>query len=195
MEKAEQVYLAFDNHLSTIPQYVLISFLSTNTLDTEINCQTPLKCDLKTPTQFAGLVWLPAFFPHVFGVYITIVLLGKYPRYAWLVAAIGLTLEGVSCLFLPQWLNFWWITFWLCIICFGVAMIDTALLPLLGYFCLFIYIFILFCFNIVFYSFLCFTRVKVNPHAMIQTSFKPSAFFLLKTNLSSRAGVCTYVCM
>ena len=43
-----------------------------------------------------GLVWLPSFLPHVGGVYMTVKLAQKYPNYQWLMAAVGLSVEGIS---------------------------------------------------------------------------------------------------
>lgn len=80
-----------------------------------------------------GLIWLPAFFPHVLGVYLTVVMMRKYPAYPWLMAAAGLVMEGLSCFFLPFSPNYWVLIIPLCVICFGIALIDTALLPMLGY--------------------------------------------------------------
>lgn len=80
-----------------------------------------------------GIIWLPAFFPHIAGVYTTVKLADKYPRYQWLIAAIGLVLEGLSCLMVPFCTSFWSLIIPISIICFGVAQIDTAILPTLGY--------------------------------------------------------------
>ncbi|XP_069176574.1 vesicular acetylcholine transporter [Procambarus clarkii] len=80
-----------------------------------------------------GMIWLPAFFPHVAGVVLTVKLSRKYPNYQWLMAACGLALEGVSCFFLPFATNYWVVMIPICTICFGIALIDTALLPTLGY--------------------------------------------------------------
>lgn len=80
-----------------------------------------------------GLIWLPAFFPHVLGVYLTVKMCKKYPRYQWLVAATGLTLEGISSIFVPFSTNFWFLILPLSGICFGIAQVDTSLLPMLGY--------------------------------------------------------------
>ena len=46
---------------------------------------------------------------------------------------IGLVLEGVSCFFIPFTGNFFVLMLPICIICFGIALIDTALLPMLGF--------------------------------------------------------------
>lgn len=80
-----------------------------------------------------GMIWLPAFVPHVLGVYSTVRLADKYPRYQWLIAAIGLVLEGVSCLMVPFCSSFWSLIIPISLICFGLALIDTAILPTLGF--------------------------------------------------------------
>lgn len=80
-----------------------------------------------------GMIWLPSFFPHVAGVVLTVKMASKYPSYQWLIASIGLGIEGVSCFFLPFCPNYWLVMLPICSICFGIALIDTALLPLLGH--------------------------------------------------------------
>lgn len=80
-----------------------------------------------------GMIWLPAFVPHVLGVYSTVKLADKYPKFQWLIAAIGLVLEGVSCLMVPFCTSFWSLIVPISVICFGVALIDTAILPTLGF--------------------------------------------------------------
>lgn len=80
-----------------------------------------------------GMIWLPAFFPHVFGVIITVKMARRYPQHQWRMAAFGLALEGASCLFLPFITSYQVLTIPICVICFGIALIDTALLPTLGY--------------------------------------------------------------
>ena len=80
-----------------------------------------------------GMIWLPSFFPHVAGVVVTVKLAKKHPDLQWVLAAAGLALEGVSCFFLPFCTNYWMVMLPICTICFGIALIDTALLPLLGH--------------------------------------------------------------
>ena len=53
-----------------------------------------------------GLIWLPAFFPHVAGVVLTVQMAKNYPEWQWFLALVGLTLEGVSCFFLPFSANY-----------------------------------------------------------------------------------------
>ena len=45
----------------------------------------------------------------------------------------GLVLEGVSCFLIPFTGNFFVLMLPICVICFGIALIDTALLPMLGF--------------------------------------------------------------
>ncbi|KAG5899422.1 hypothetical protein JTB14_033615 [Gonioctena quinquepunctata] len=80
-----------------------------------------------------GIIWLPAFFPHVFGVIITVKMAKKYPHYQWLMAAGGLALEGLCCFIIPFANSYVFLMIPICGICFGIALIDTALLPTLGY--------------------------------------------------------------
>lgn len=80
-----------------------------------------------------GMIWLPAFFPHVFGVIITVKMARRYPQHQWRMAAFGLALEGLSCFIIPFCTSYKMLMLPICIICFGIALIDTALLPMLGY--------------------------------------------------------------
>ncbi|CAO1429113.1 unnamed protein product [Diamesa hyperborea] len=80
-----------------------------------------------------GMIWLPAFFPHVFGVIITVKMARRYPQHQWRMAAFGLALEGLSCFIIPFSSSYKMLMIPICIICFGIALIDTALLPTLGY--------------------------------------------------------------
>ena len=80
-----------------------------------------------------GMIWLPAFFPHVAGVVLTVKMARKFPEYQWVLAGVGLFLEGVSCFFIPFCKNYFLLMLPICVICFGIALIDTALLPMLGF--------------------------------------------------------------
>lgn len=80
-----------------------------------------------------GFVWLPAFIPHITGVYLTVKLARSYPQYQWLMAAIGLALEGICCFFIPFAKAYFVLIFPIMGICFGIALVDTALLPMLGH--------------------------------------------------------------
>uniref|UniRef100_A0A915LXF6 Major facilitator superfamily (MFS) profile domain-containing protein n=1 Tax=Meloidogyne javanica TaxID=6303 RepID=A0A915LXF6_MELJA len=86
-----------------------------------------------TPDWQVGMIWFPAFFPHVFGVYLTVRLLKKYPQKSWLFATIGLLMEGLSCLAVPFMSSAFQLIIPLSTICFGIALIDTSLLPMLGF--------------------------------------------------------------
>ncbi|OQV15365.1 Vesicular acetylcholine transporter [Hypsibius exemplaris] len=85
-----------------------------------------------TTTQ-AGIIWLPAFIPHVMGVWLTVHLLQTRPKYGWVYAAVGLSCEGVFSSFIPLCSNYWVLIIPISFLCFGIALIDTALLPALGY--------------------------------------------------------------
>lgn len=89
--------------------------------------------NLTTENWKIGMIWLPAFFPHVFGVVLTVKMARKYPQHQWLMAAGGLALEGVSCFVIPFASSYKMLMLPICTICFGIALIDTALLPTLGY--------------------------------------------------------------
>ncbi|XP_057378572.1 vesicular acetylcholine transporter-like isoform X2 [Daphnia carinata] len=80
-----------------------------------------------------GMIWLPAFFPHVLGVVITVRMAARYPQYTWVMAAFGLALEGLCCLIVPFARSYWVLMIPICGICFGIALIDTAILPTMGY--------------------------------------------------------------
>ncbi|XP_043912455.1 vesicular acetylcholine transporter [Protopterus annectens] len=80
-----------------------------------------------------GLTWLPAFFPHVLGVYITVKLAAKYPNYQWFYGALGMVIIGASSCTVPACRNFGQLILPLCGICFGIALVDTALLPTLAF--------------------------------------------------------------
>lgn len=86
-----------------------------------------------TPTWMHGMIWFPAFFPHVGGVYVTVQLLKRFPQHPWALAIIGLAMEGVSCVFIPFTTSIYQLIIPLSTICFGIALIDTSLLPMLGY--------------------------------------------------------------
>uniref|UniRef100_A0A915ECS0 Vesicular acetylcholine transporter n=1 Tax=Ditylenchus dipsaci TaxID=166011 RepID=A0A915ECS0_9BILA len=86
-----------------------------------------------TPNWLVGMIWFPAFFPHVIGVYVTVKLLRKYPQHPWVLAVIGLAMEGISCAFVPFTTSVGQLIVPLSTICFGIALIDTSLLPMLGY--------------------------------------------------------------
>lgn len=67
-----------------------------------------------------GLIWLPGFIPHVSGVYFTVKMNERYPKYQWLLAAIGLGLQGTMCIFIPFCKNFGSLMIPISGICFGM---------------------------------------------------------------------------
>ena len=92
-----------------------------------------MKETMKASEWEIGVVWLPAFFPHVLGVVVTVKLCKWYPSKQWLITAVGLALEGFGCLIAPFCHSYGAVMIPLLIICFGIALVDTAVLPTLGY--------------------------------------------------------------
>ncbi|CAH8659761.1 unnamed protein product [Schistosoma bovis] len=88
---------------------------------------------MKATNAQEGLVWLPAFLPHLAGVITTIKLADKYPSKQWLMAAVGLAIEGGSCFLIPFCTNFIALMIPISILCYGIALVDTAILPTMGF--------------------------------------------------------------
>uniref|UniRef100_A0A2K6VZC1 MFS domain-containing protein n=1 Tax=Onchocerca volvulus TaxID=6282 RepID=A0A2K6VZC1_ONCVO len=86
-----------------------------------------------TPSWMVGIIWFPPFFPHVFGVYVTVRLMQRFPQKEWLFAAVGLMMEALSCFVIPFTNSILQLILPLSTLCFGIALIDTSLLPMLGY--------------------------------------------------------------
>jgi len=94
---------------------------------------TYMKATMDAEEWQIGLVWLPAFFPHVLGVFVTVKLMRAFPKRQWLITAVGILIEGSSCLIVPVCDNFLAIMLPLMIDCFGIALVDTAIMPTLAY--------------------------------------------------------------
>ena len=67
-----------------------------------------------------GLIWLPGFVPHVSGVYLTVKLNERHPKYQWLIAATGLVIQGSMCIFVPFCKSFGTLMIPISGICFGM---------------------------------------------------------------------------
>ncbi|CAL9687505.1 unnamed protein product [Knipowitschia caucasica] len=80
-----------------------------------------------------GMTWFPAFFPHVLGVFLTVKLAAKYPHLQWFYGALGMVFIGASSCTIPACKTFGQLMVPLCGICFGIAFVDTALLPTLAF--------------------------------------------------------------
>jgi len=80
-----------------------------------------------------GMIWLPAFFPHVAGVWTTVRIADRYPKLQWAIAGIGLAIEGICSFMVPFSTSFWGLFLPISGICFGIALVDTAILPLLAH--------------------------------------------------------------
>ncbi len=92
-----------------------------------------MKKEMNATESQIGFVWLPGFIPHVCGVYFTVWMSKRFPQHQWILATGGLALEGVSCFFIPFCTSYWTIMIPISGICFGIALVDTAILPTLGY--------------------------------------------------------------
>ncbi|KAI3381840.1 hypothetical protein SNEBB_003581 [Seison nebaliae] len=79
-----------------------------------------------------GFIWLPAFFPHVISIYIAIKFCERYPHLQWLLAAVGLIIEGLMCFIIPFARNIYAVSIPICGLCFGMGLVDTAILPMLS---------------------------------------------------------------
>ncbi|KAA3676417.1 MFS transporter, DHA1 family, solute carrier family 18, member 3 [Paragonimus westermani] len=88
---------------------------------------------MKATNAQEGLVWLPAFLPHLAGVVTTVKLAVKYPKHQWLMAAVGLAIEGISCFFIPFSSNFIALMIPISVLCYGIALVDTAILPTMAF--------------------------------------------------------------
>ena len=71
-----------------------------------------------------GMIWLPGFVPHVSGVYLTVKLNERHPKYQWLLAAIGLALQGFMCIFIPFCKTFGSLMIPISGICFGTFDVE-----------------------------------------------------------------------
>lgn len=124
-------HLLLDPYIATVAGALAMSNVSLAFLEPTISLW--MKDTLGADEWEIGFVWLPAFIPHICGVYLTVKLARTYPHYQWLMAAVGLALEGVFCLFIPFAKAFAVVIVPIMGICFGIALVDTALLPSLGY--------------------------------------------------------------
>eukprot|EP00095_Tigriopus_kingsejongensis_P012703 snap_masked-scaffold22_size673200-processed-gene-5.22 protein:Tk12703 transcript:snap_masked-scaffold22_size673200-processed-gene-5.22-mRNA-1 annotation:"vesamicol binding" len=123
--------LLIDSHIACCSGALIVANVSLAFLEPTISKWMGDTMDAKEWQQ--GLIWLPAFFPHVMGVILTVRMARKYPEWVYALAGIGLVLEGLSCFVIPFCTNYFLLMIPICFICFGIALIDTALLPMLGY--------------------------------------------------------------
>jgi MFS family permease len=80
-----------------------------------------------------GLIWLAGFLPHLSGVYLVIILVKRYASYQFVFIMAGLTLEALSCLWIPFITSYYVLFIPICIICFGYGLIDATILPTMAY--------------------------------------------------------------
>lgn len=123
--------LLMDPYIAVCAGALLMSNVALAFLEPTIS--TWMEDNLTTDNWKIGMIWLPAFFPHVLGVVLTVKMAKQYPQHTWLMAAVGLGLEGMCCFLIPMSTSYQMLMVPICGICFGIALIDTALLPTLGY--------------------------------------------------------------
>lgn len=123
--------LLMDPYIAVCAGALLMSNVALAFLEPTIS--TWMEDNLTTDNWKIGMIWLPAFFPHVLGVILTVKMAKLYPQHTWLMAAVGLGLEGFCCFLIPLSTSYQMLMIPICGICFGIALIDTALLPTLGY--------------------------------------------------------------
>ena len=80
-----------------------------------------------------GMVWLPSWLPHLAGVMLTVILAERFKQFQWFYGAVGMVIIGLSGPILAALSSEWAFMIPLCFMCFGVAIIDTALLPTLAF--------------------------------------------------------------
>ena len=80
-----------------------------------------------------GIIWLPAYIPHLLGIFVTVSLIQRHSRSLWLVILTGNILVGLSILLITLCSYFWMISAPIMIIALGIAMIDTAVIPTMAF--------------------------------------------------------------
>ncbi|XP_033643940.1 probable vesicular acetylcholine transporter-B isoform X2 [Asterias rubens] len=132
MPKGTPIYkLIVDPYIAVVAGALSMSNVSLAFLEPTISIW--MKDTMQAVTWQTGIIWLPAFIPHVFGVVMTVKLASRYPHYQWLYAAIGLVVIGLCTFIVPACETFGVLIIPLCGICYGVALVDTSLLPTLGF--------------------------------------------------------------
>ncbi|KIH66835.1 transporter, major facilitator family protein [Ancylostoma duodenale] len=77
-----------------------------------------------TPVWLVGMIWLPAFFPHVLG--LSPITHGPSPLWGW-------PWRASPAFAVPYTTSVMQLIIPLSFVCFGIALIDTSLLPMLGH--------------------------------------------------------------
>ncbi|XP_002740762.1 vesicular acetylcholine transporter-like [Saccoglossus kowalevskii] len=132
MPKGTPIYkLMLDPYIATTAGALATANISLAFIEPTIGVW--MRDTMNAPSWQQGIIWLPPFVPHVIGVVLTVKLAAKYPHYQWLIACIGLFTIGASTMIVPFSETFGVLIVPLCGICFGIALIDTALLPTLGF--------------------------------------------------------------
>ncbi len=80
-----------------------------------------------------GLVWLPAFVPFLLGIITAVRLSERFPQHQWLILAVGLSLEGLSCCFIVMCSNYIVLMIPLGFLCCGIAIVYTVTMPYMAH--------------------------------------------------------------
>ena len=88
-----------------------------------------MKEKFNSTEEMVGMVWLPSWFPHLLGVAVTIFLAEKFRQFQWFYGALGMLIVGLAGPLMAAGKGELGMILPLCAMCFGVAVIDTALLP------------------------------------------------------------------
>ncbi|XP_077999487.1 putative vesicular acetylcholine transporter-B [Glandiceps talaboti] len=132
MPKGTPIYkLMIDPYIATCAGALAVANVSLAFIEPTIGIW--MRDTMASPSWQQGVIWLPAFVPHVLGVILTVKLATNYPHYQWIYAALGLFIIGAFTIVVPFSQSFGVLVIPLCGICFGIALIDTALLPTLGF--------------------------------------------------------------
>jgi len=122
--------LLIDPHIACASGALVVANISFAFLEPTISKWMNATMDASEWQQ--GMIWLPAFGPHLAGVIFTVKCAEKFPNQMWVIAGFGLALESLSCFLIPFCLNYFLLMIPISLICFGVALVDTSLLPMLG---------------------------------------------------------------
>ena len=121
----------FDPFLVVCESSVFIAHLAIAFLEPTIALW--MKATMNSSEWEIGIIWLPAFIPHLLGIFATVYLIQEHSTCLWLVFLAGNTLVGLSVLSIPLCGYFWVVSAPIMIIALGIAMIDTAVMPTLAF--------------------------------------------------------------
>ena len=92
-----------------------------------------MKATMHSSEWEIGIIWFPAFIPHLLGIFATVYLIQEHSTCLWLVFLAGNTLVGLSALSIPLCGYYWVIAAPVMVIALGISMIDTVVMPTLAF--------------------------------------------------------------